>query len=64
MEIKINLNPIKETTYLPYLGRKITYNNSYWEALYSNLWKAQRIWEIVEEFLEKMGSPIKERAMM
>ena len=64
MAIKVDLNPIEATTAFPYLGRTITYNNSDWEALYSNLRKSQRIWGIVEKVLGKEGVPINPRAMI
>ena len=55
----INLNPLGETTAFPYLGRTVTYNNSDWAALYRNLQKYHRRWGVVENFLGKMGDPIK-----
>ena len=62
--IKVNLNPLKSTTVLPYLGRKISYNKSDWAELYRNLHKYQSIWEMVATVLGKMGAPIKTREMM
>ena len=47
MEIRVNLNPLEEKNALPYLGRMVTYNNSDWADLYSNLRKDQRIWGMV-----------------
>ena len=35
--IRFNMNPLEATTTLPYLGCTVTYNNSDWDALYSNL---------------------------
>ena len=40
------------------------YNNSYWAELYSNLWKSQRIWGMMEKVLGNMWVPIKARDMM
>ena len=40
---------------IPYLGLTITFNNSDWLALYSNLWKTHRRWRIVEKVLRKTG---------
>ena len=62
--IKVNMNPLEATTDFPYLGHPITYNNSDWAALYSNLQKDQRRWGMVEKVPGKMGKLIKERTMM
>ena len=62
--IRVNLNPLKATTAFPCLGRTITYNNSDWVALCSNLCKSKRRWGVVEKVLSKTGAPIKVRAMM
>ena len=64
MAIRVNLNPIEATTSLPYLGGKCTYNNSDWAALYSNLRKAQRRWEVLAKVLGKTEAPIKYLSMM
>ena len=64
MAIKVNMNPHETTTAFTYLGITINYNNSHWEALYSNPWKAQRGWGVETKVLVKTGAPIKSRAMM
>ena len=64
MDIKVNLNPLEATILLSYLGLTITYNNSGWAALYSNLRKAYRRWGAVVKVLENTGAPIKAHAMM
>ena len=64
MEIKVNINPLKAARELPYLGRKIMYNNSDLLVLYSNLWKSYIILGMVEMVLGKMGAPIKVWSMM
>ena len=64
MTTKVNLNPLEATTYFPYLGHKITYNNSDWVALYSNLRKDKRRWGVVATVLGKKEERIKLRAMM
>ena len=58
------MNRIEAATTLQYLGHTITYNISYWGALYSNLRKSQRIWGVVEKVLGKTGAPIKSCEMM
>ena len=58
------MNPIEATTAFPYLGRAVMYNNSEWEALYSNLRKFHRIWGMLAKVLGKTGAPIKARAMV
>ena len=59
MSIKVIINPLKETTLFPYLGRTITYNNSDWGALYINLQKTQKRWGVVAKVLGNTGAPIK-----
>ena len=48
----------------PYLGRTITYNNRYWAAVYQNLRKAQRRWEMIKRVLSKTGATVRDRGMM
>ena len=59
MAIRVNLNPLESTTAFLYLGSTITYNNSDWVALYSNLRKAQKRWFMVSNVLGKLGWPIR-----
>ena len=59
MAIRVVLNPLEVTTVFPYLVRTFMYNNSDWVALYSNMWKYQRRWGMVENVLGKTGDPIK-----
>ena len=54
--IRVNLDPLEATTAFPYLGFTFTFNNSNWEALYSNFCKAQSQWGVVEIFLGKRGT--------
>ena len=62
--IKVNIDPMEAATAFPYLGRTITYNNSDWADLYSNLHKYQRIWWMVAKVLGKTGALIKARVIM
>ena len=62
--IRVNLNSLESTTFSPYLGRTIMYNNSDWEALYINLRKYQRRWGIVANVMGKTGAPIKACTMI
>ena len=64
MAIKVNINPLEAATALPYLGRKIMYNNSEWAALYRNMHKSQRRWWVVEKFIGKTIATIKLHSMM
>ena len=64
MEIRVNLDPIKSTTTLPYVGREVTFNNSDWEALYINLRKAPWKLGMVEMVLVNRGGTTKAREMM
>ena len=64
MDIKVKLNPLEATILLSYLGLTITYNNSDWAALYSNLRKAFRRWGAVVKVLENTGVPINAHALM
>ena len=64
MEIRVNLNPLEETTAFTYLGRTVMYNNIYWSALYSKLSKDQWRWGVVVKVLVNMGTPLEEWAMM
>ena len=50
MEIKVNLNPLEETTVFLYQGITITYNNSDWAVFYINLQTYQRRWGTVERW--------------
>ena len=52
VEIRVNLDPLKATTALPYL------------VLYINLRKAQQIWGVLAKVLGMIGAPVKARAMM
>ena len=45
--IRAKLKQIKATTFLPYLGNTIAYNNSDWAVLYSNPQKYKRRCEMV-----------------
>ena len=64
MVIRVNLNPLEETTAFPYLGRTFKYNNSDWVALYINLRKDHRRWGMVEKVMGERGVPINAWTMM
>ena len=64
MEIKVNLNPLKETTVFLYRGITIIYSNSDWAVLCRNLQTCQRRWGTVEKVMRKIGEPIKGQEMM
>ena len=44
--------------FFPYLGRTIAYNNSNWEAVYQNLWKARRLWGMLARLIEKTRATV------
>ena len=48
----------------PYLGRKITYNNINWAAVYLNLRKDRRRWGMLARVLERTGATMKARGEM
>ena len=64
VEIRVNLNTLEATTVFPYLGRKVTFNNSDWAELYRKMRKSQRRWGMVEKVLGNTGAPIKSQVMM
>ena len=64
MAIRFNLNTLDTINAFTYLGMMVTYNTSDWEALYRNLRKYKRRWEMAAKVLGKTGAPIKARVMM
>ena len=64
MAIRVKLNPLEAKASFPHLRRTVTYNNSDWEELYSNMWKSQRRWGMVANVMGKMGALIKAQLMM
>ena len=48
---QINAKTLPLLEVLPYLRRTITYNNSSWETVYLNLWKARRRWGMIARVL-------------
>ena len=48
-----NVETLPPLEAFPYLGRKLAYNNRYWAAVYQNLWKAWRLWGMLERLLER-----------
>ena len=61
---QINAEALPPSEALPYLGRKIFYNNSDWAAVYQNLRKAWRRWEMVVRVLENIGATSQARGEM
>ena len=64
MAVRVNLYPLNEKTSLPYIVSMVTFNNSDWVALYSNIEKSQHRWGLVVKVLGKTGDPVKSRVMM
>ena len=56
----MNSEPMYPVTAFLYLGRKVVYNNSDWEALYQNIWKAWRRWLMVGKVVSKTGAMVRE----
>ena len=48
----------------PHMGCTVAYNNSYWAALYQNLWKLQIRWEMVGKVVSKTGETVQTRGML
>ena len=61
---QINAEALPPSEALTYLGRKIFYNNSDWAAVYQNLRKAWRRWEMVVRVLENIGATSQARGEM
>ena len=55
------LPPLEESSYL---GRKIAYNNRDWAAVYQNLRKVRRQWEIIVGVLVKTGATVRAQGMI
>ena len=49
--LNVNMNPLDSTEAFAYPGRKVTYNNTNWLALYANLRKMQKLWGVVEKYI-------------
>ena len=60
----MNSDPLEWVTAFLYLRRMVEYNNSDWVALYHNMWKARRRWEIVGEVVSNTGSVVRARGML
>ena len=60
----MNEDPLDQDTSFPYLGHTVVYNNSNWEALYQNLWKACRQWEMVGKVVKKMRATVQVGGML
>ena len=50
--------PLEPVAEFPYLGRTVAYINSNWAALYQNLRKARRRWEMVRKLESKTGAVV------
>ena len=58
MSISVNSEPLEMDMAFPYLGHKVSYNNSNWAALYHNLWKARQWWGMVGKVGKKTGAAV------
>ena len=54
----MNADPLEPSTAFPFLVRIVSYNNSYWESMYQNLWKARRQWGVVGKVVTNMGATV------
>ena len=58
------MEPLEPADAFPYLGRTITCNNSYWEAVYHKLWKTQRRLGTISKVLTKAGATVRDHGML
>ena len=54
----MNSEPLEKIAAFLYLGCTVTYNNNNWSALYHNLRKAQRQWEMVRKVVLKTEAKV------
>ena len=60
----INAEALLPSDAFPYLGRKISYNNRNWLAVYQNLRIYTRRWGMVEMVQENMGATVRSQGEM
>ena len=60
----INSEDLSLSEALPYLGRKIAYNNRNWAAVYKNLRKARRRWGMIVRVMANTGAIMRSLGMM
>ena len=58
VSISVDSEPLEPVAEFPYLGRTVAYINSNWAALYQNLRKARRRWEMVRKLESKTGAVV------
>ena len=54
----INAEALSPSEAVPYLGRIIVFNKSYWAAVYQNLRKYQNRWGMVARVMERTGAMV------
>ena len=64
LSFQINAEDLPPLEALHYLGRTITYNNSYWPAVYQNMRKAQQRWGVIARVTEKTGATVQAQGTM
>ena len=64
VNISVNAEPLEPTADLPYLGRTVAFKNSDWAALYHNLRKSRRRWEVAAKVLTRTGVTVWGRVML
>ena len=60
----MNTNLLESMSVFPYLGAKVSYNNSYWVSLYANLSRAQKRFGVAAKVLRQTGAHMKAQAMI
>ena len=60
----INSKNIPPSEAFPYLGWKIAYNNINWSAVYLNLRKYSRQWDMIARVLERTVSTVQSQGEM
>ena len=60
----MNANPLEPAADFLHFVHTVAFNNSYWVALYHNLWKAQSQWGVVTKVLTKTGATVRVRVML
>ena len=64
VSISVNADPLDMAMIFSYLVRTVAYKNSDWAALYQNLQRVRRRWEMVGKVVTNTGSTVQARGMM
>ena len=64
VSFQINIESLSPSETFLYLGRKISYNNINWIAVYQNLNKACRWWGVILRVFAKIGAMLRSHVVM